>query len=162
VLIAAGVDGSPLGAVMMMQRLCVSTCLRFAVTTDNKGGAASYPYGQEIQLYINSDTVAPTACQMNNEAAQTVANAIQIATQPQGTTKPAGTTTTADTTTNVSATPTDTIPATDTATTDAPPNPAVDTATQQAQADTAAADAILGQAMAGRPATTGQQTAPAQ
>lgn len=118
----------------------------------NKAGAArSSPYGDEVALYINTDTVAPSACQVNNAAAQTVANAMQAATQPAGTT------------TNVSTaptTPTDTIP--ETASAISPPSPAVKAATQQAQADTAAADAILAQVASGPSATTGQQTFPVQ
>jgi hypothetical protein len=110
-----------------------------ALLADSAGTARSNPYGDEVALYINSDTVAPNACQVNNAAAQTVNNAIQTATQPPSATTPTGTP-----------------PPTDTATTNATPNPAVNTATQSAQTDTAAADAIVAQA------TAGQQPAPVQ
>jgi hypothetical protein len=39
-------------------------------------GTASSPYGQQVQLYIGTSTVAPTACQVQQQAVQT-ANAAQ-------------------------------------------------------------------------------------
>jgi hypothetical protein len=126
------------------------------LTTDSSGGARSNPYGDEVALYINSSTVAPNACQINNTAAKTVANAMNAANQPAGTTTPAGTTASVSTTPADTTPAAGTTPATDTATTNATPNPAVNTATQSAQTDTAAADAIVSQAMAG------QQPAPVQ